>query len=146
MMESDPRNFPDHKIEDGNPPLSWTKSIQLSEQYVITLHIQEFQNWILAFAYHDKPFVGSLAIVTPEQGGPIPFASPIGQGIQFPLAHALAEVISGRTGKLTLSSINLAEDSPAFVQILHRLIATFLKDRAKMLQKQPLDDSANASN
>ncbi len=142
-MESDVSKNPNHNVEEGIPPLSWTKSIRLSDQYVITLHVQEFQNWILTFAYHENPFVGSLAIVTPGGVGPTPFSTPIGQGIQFPLAHALAEVISGKTGKITLSSINLTDNSSAFTQILHELVKSFLKDRAEILQKQSLGKSTS---
>ena len=141
-MESNARKNSEQNIEDGIPPSYWTKSLRLNEQYVITLHVQEFHNWILAFAYHEKPLVGSLAIVAPGQIGSVPLSSPIGQGIQFPLAHALAEVISGRTGKVTLSSINLTEDSSMFTQILHDLINAFLKDRMKS-QEQAANNSSN---
>ena len=113
-----------------NVPKTWIKSKRLSENLVVTLFIVEFSNWILAFVYNDEPLMGAPSISFPQpiaQANVNPFQVPSGT----PLSNALGEIIAKRTGKPCIASINLKDESPAFINVIHELIQDFMTQRKK---------------
>ncbi len=129
LMSSDAKPINEKNSETpSKTPKIWVKSRKLSDEYVITLFVVEFDNWVLAFAYNEVPLMGAPTLSLPQ---PITQANlnPLQTPVSNPLSNALGEIFAKKLGKPCIASINLENETPAFLNIIHQLIQDYMKEK-----------------